>query len=664
MAYSHHEAVSFIWSVCNIIRDQGWHQSDYGDLILPFTVLRRLDAAAAPKRRVAREKREAMVARGASDELVHKAIEAAVDMPFYNVAPLGFDELLDDPNNLAANLRALIDGFSPNVRAALEEFEIKSQVNRAVEKGLLYAIVSRYCEIDLSPSVVSNIDMGYIFEELIRRSAENKNEEAGHHYTPREVIRLMVDLLLCYSDELLTTPGKIITMLDPACGTGGMLAIADERLRELNADVQFRPYGQDFDDESYAIAMSEQLMAGRTEVNVVLGNSLTHEDGYKQKKFDFLLANPPYGVTWKQYGGPIKREHADEGIEGRYGAGLPSTRDGQLLFVQHMVSKMQPVTEDHPGSRVAIIMNGSPLFSGEAGSGESEIRRWIIENDLLEAVIGLPHDLFYNTGIATYIWLLSNNKVESRRGRVQLIDARDLFTKRRKPLGFKRVDIGDDDAAQIVSIYAGQSESDRSKWFSNRDFGYQKVPTQRPRRARASAGPDAAERLRALESWNADAAVTTRADDPDQVLRDVEKAIRTLPESGADFKTLLSSLQGLESWTALLKKGREAVTDALTVDDPSAPPLLTPKGKAVPDPRLKGVEIVPLGGDIDEHMSTQVHPYAPDAWAEKKKVKVGYEIPFTEVFYTYEPPPPLEEIDAELKELESEILELLTEVTR
>lgn len=663
MPYSHSDAVSFIWSVCNIIRDQGWHQSDYGDLILPFTVLRRLDAAAAPKREVARAKREQLLARGASDELVHKAVEAAVGMPFYNLAPLGFDDLLDDPNNLAANLRALIDGFSPNVRAALEEFEIEAQIKRAVEKELLYAIVSKFCEIDLSPTVVNNIDMGYIFEELIRRSAENKNEEAGHHYTPREVIRLMVDLLLCYSDLLLTTPGKIITMLDPACGTGGMLAVADERIREMNTEVQFRPYGQDFDDESYAIAMSEQLMAGRTEVNVVLGNSLDDKDGYKGRTFDFLLANPPYGVSWSQYAGPIQREHADKGFEGRYGAGLPSTRDGQLLFVQHMISKMQPVTEDHPGSRVAIIMNGSPLFSGDAGSGESEIRRWIIENDLLEAVIGLPHDLFYNTGIATYIWLLSNNKSESRRGRVQLIDARDRSTKRRKPLGFKRVDIGEDDAATIVSLYADEVESDRSKWFSNADFGYQKVPTQRPRRARASAGPGAVERLQVADTWNADDAVASRAADPARVLADIEDAVSNLPESGSDFTDLLDALQKLDAWPLLLKKGRSAVVESLTLDDPEAPPLKTPNGLLVPDPRLKGVETVPLGADIDEHMATEVHPFAPDAWAETTKVKIGYEVPFTEVFYTYEPPPPLEQIDAELKQLEQDILRLLAEVT-
>lgn len=663
MPYSHSDAVTFVWSVCNIIRDQGWHQSDYGDLILPFTVLRRLDAAASPKREVARAKREALLVRGASDELVHKAVEAAVEMPFYNVAPFGFDDLLDDPNYLAANLRALIDGFSPNVRAALEEFEIEAQIKRAVEKGLLYAIVSKFCEIDLSPAVVNNIDMGYIFEELIRRSAENKNEEAGHHYTPREVIRLMVDLLLCYSDELLTTPGKIITMLDPACGTGGMLAVADERIRGMNTDVQFRPYGQDFDDESYAIAMSEQLMAGRTEVNVVLGNSLDDKDGYKGRTFDFLLANPPYGVTWKQYAGPIKREHAEQGFEGRYGAGLPSTRDGQLLFVQHMISKMQPVTEDHPGSRVAIIMNGSPLFSGDAGSGESEIRRWIIENDLLEAVIGLPHDLFYNTGIATYIWLLSNNKTESRRGRVQLIDARDLFTKRRKPLGFKRVDIGEDDAAIIVSLYADEAVSERSKWFTNADFGYQKVPTQRPRRARASAGKPAVQRLQGNGYWNPTDAVKTRANDPEQVLREIEGVIAGMPEDGQGFKAILDVLQESDAWSSLLKKGREAINDALIVDDPNAEPLMTPKGKPVSDPRLKRVETVPLGGDIDEHMANEVHPYARDAWAEKHKVQVGYEIPFTEVFYTYEPPPPLEQIDAELKDLEQEILALLAKVT-
>lgn len=662
-AYSHDEAVSFIWSVCNIIRDQGWHQSDYGDLILPFTVLRRLDAAAAPDRSAARSKYEAMKARGASDELMHKAVEAAVGRTFYNIAPVAFDDLTDDPNHLEENLSALVDGFSPNVRAALARFKIGDQIKRAVEKELLYAIVSRFGEIDLSPTVVTNLDMGYIFEELIRRSAENKNEEAGHHYTPREVIRLMVDLLLCYSDELLTTPGKIVTMLDPACGTGGMLAVADERLREMNGDVDFKPYGQDFDDESYAIAMSEQLMTGRTEVNVALGNSLTDQDAYKGRTFDFILANPPYGVSWKQYAKPIQKEHADDGFDGRYGAGLPSTRDGQLLFVQHMISKMQPVSDQHPGSRVAIIMNGSPLFAGDAGSGESEIRRWIIESDLLEAVIGLPNDLFYNTGISTYIWLLSNNKCETRCGRVQLIDARDLFTKRRKPLGFKRVDIGEEDSATIVSLYADEVESERSKWLTNDELGYQKVPIQRLRRALLSGGAPAVERLRASGGWNAQSAVRKRTADPDAILVRVEQAIAELPECGESLRDALRTLEEVDGWSSLLNSSQKAVADALMVDDPNGDPVLDTKGSKIPDPRLKGVENVPLGGDIAEHMATQVHPYAPDAWAEKGKVRIGYEIPFTEIFYRYESPPPLEEIDAELKALENDILELLAEVT-
>lgn len=340
---------------------KGGVEGEAKDMIVGLHPIGRLDQASQQTRDKALAAAENLRSRGFSGEGFDQGVEHAVGRPFYSIAPNTFDSLPDDPNNLRANLEQLIAGFSPNVRDILEKFEFERHITKLTSKGLLYPVVARFCEIDLSPERVTNLDMGYVFEELIRRFSELKNEEAGHHYTPREVIRLMVDLLFTYSDDLLTQPGKIVTMLDPACGTGGMLSIAEERLRELNADVDFRPFGQDFDDNSYAIALSEQLMTGRRELNIALGNSLTDEDAYKGRQFDFVLANPPYGVSWQQYADPIEREHEREGFDGRYGAGLPSKSDGQLLFVQHMVAKMQPVSSDAAGTRIAIIMNGSPL---------------------------------------------------------------------------------------------------------------------------------------------------------------------------------------------------------------------------------------------------------------------------------------------------------------
>jgi type I restriction enzyme M protein len=660
-AYQHADAIGFIWSVANIIRDQGYHQHEYGDVILPFTVLRRLDQAAAPTRARAIETREKMRGRGFEDEQLDRAVARSLGTTLYSTSKIEFVDLIDDAEHLVANLTALVGGFPPVVREVFARFDFDRHVHKCAEKGTLYAIVSRFTEIDLDPARVSNLDMGYVFEELIRRFSELKNEEAGHHYTPREVIRLMVDLLLCYSDDVLTTPGKIVRMLDPACGTGGMLSVAEERIREFNADLDFHPFGQDFDDNSFAIAMSEQLMTARGEINIALGNSLTSKDAYKGQVFDFILANPPYGVTWKQYAKDIVAEH-ELGFDGRYGAGLPRKSDGQLLFVQHMISKMQPVTSDHPGGRVAIIMNGSPMFSGDAGSGESEIRRWIIENDMLEAVIGLPNDLFYNTGISTYIWILSNNKAPRRRGYVQLIDARDLYEKMPKSKGNKRVQLSDDHIDQIVSLYGDEVESDLSKWLPNADFGFQKVPIQRPRRARLQAGPEARQRLAEHPDWT-ESALRKGTENPDLILDTIAVEIERLDLDGLSVPDARKALAGLHGWSTLLKRGRGAVLDAVTVDAPDAPPLTDAKGRPEPDPSLRGFETVPLHGDIDTHLAAEVHPHASDAWAEHEKVKIGYEIPFTEAFYVYEPPPPLEEIDAELRKVEQEILNLLAEVT-
>lgn len=659
MTYTHTEAVSFIWSVADIIRDQGYQQHQYGDVILPFVVLRRLDQACISVRDKALATAEKYKARGIEGETLDKAITLAVGQPFYSVAPVTFDELTDDINNLDSNLYQLIDGFSPNVRDILKRFELDRHIAKLGEKKLLYPVVAKFTEIDLAPERVSNLDMGYIFEELIRRFSELKNEEAGHHYTPREVIRLMVDLLFAYADDLLTEPGKIITMLDPACGTGGMLSIAEERLRELNADVDFRPFGQDFDDTSYAVALSEQLMTGRQELNIALGNSLTSEDAYKGRHFDFVLANPPYGVSWKQYQDDIRKEHEREGYEGRYGAGLPRSTDGQLLFVQHMVSKMQPVTHTAKGTRIAIVMNASPLFSGDAGSGESEVRRWLIQNDLLEAVVGLPNELFYNTGIFTYVWIISNNKPPSRRGRVQLIDARQLFGKRKRSLGEKRNDLLPEDIDHIVSLYGDEAVGPLSRWMTNAEFGYQRITIQRPLRVRVSGGDEAVARLRSLPDWQ-NLAVRKGTADVESVRANVEAAVAQVPTEVVDTANAVASVSKCQGWGALLKKSRDAVTSALLVRDADADVLNDEKGLPVAAPALRSFESLPLGLDIDEHVREAVHPHDAAAWFEAGSDRVGYAIPFTEVFYEYKPLPSLDEVNGQLRLVGEKLVASLT----
>ena len=466
-AETHSQLANFIWSICNLLRGP-YKRNEYRKVILPLTVLRRFDCILAPTKAKVLEKHAEI--KGKPDTVVRSMLQKVTGRPFYNLSKLDFATLLNDPNHLAPNLVSYINKFSPNVRGIMEKFAFDQQIARLAEKNLLYEVIKKFAAIDLSSEHIDNVQMGYVFEELIRIGAEQSNEEAGEHFTPREVIKLMVNLLL--SPEKDQTKSHVVkTIYDPACGTGGMLSVAEKYIRDLNSDAQPMLYGQDLNDEAWAVCKSDMLIKGEDADNIRRDDTFT-KDGFqrddKGKKitFDYMLANPPFGVEWKQQQKFIEAEHNDSGYDGRFGAGLPRINDGSFLFLQHMLSKMRAVKDG--GSRIGIVFNGSPLFTGDAGSGESNIRQWIIENDWLEAVVALPDQLFYNTGISTYIWVLTNRKEKSRKGKVQLIDARPFYVKMRKSLGNKRNKIGDkaegepDQIGDITRIHGEFKDGERN----------------------------------------------------------------------------------------------------------------------------------------------------------------------------------------------------------
>ena len=476
---------SFIWAVADLLRGD-YKQSDYGKVILPFTVLRRLDC-------VLDSTKPAVLAELAAKEKlgVNPApfLSRITGRQFFNASPLDLKKLLGDPTHVATNLFAYIQGFSPEVRDIFEHFEFQTQIERLSKAGLLYQVTEKFCQIDLHPDKVSNADMGTVFEELIRKFAELSNETAGEHFTPREVIRLMVNLLFVEDDEVLAKPGVVRTLYDPTAGTGGMLSVAGEYLHEHNPKASLAVYGQELNPESYAICKADMLIKGQDVANIVFGNTLS-DDGHPTKTFDYMLSNPPFGVEWKKVEREVRKEHQDKGFAGRFGPGLPRVSDGSMLFLLHLISKMRPATEG--GSRFGIVLNGSPLFTGGAGSGESEIRRYVLENDLLESIVGLPTDMFYNTGIATYVWILSNRKPAARKGKVQLIDASGMWQKMRKSLGSKRKELSDAHIDRITRLFghfeeASDHDADGSarpisRIFDNEAFGYHTITVERPLR--------------------------------------------------------------------------------------------------------------------------------------------------------------------------------------
>lgn len=475
---------SFIWSVADLLRGD-YKQSDYGKVILPFTVLRRLDS-------VLESTKDAVLAELAAKQKLgvnpDPFLKRKTGLPFFNQSPLDLNKLLGDPTHVAQNLLSYLQGFSPEVRDIFERFEFHSQIERLAKAGLLYQVAEKFAQIDLHPEMVSNMQMGLVFEELIRKFAEISNETAGEHFTPREVIRLMVNLIFIEDDAILSRPGVVRTIYDPTAGTGGMLSVAGEYLAEHNPQARLTVFGQELNPESYAICKADMLIKGQDVGNIAFGNTLS-DDGHGQRQFDYMLSNPPFGVEWKKVEKEVRREHEARGYNGRFGPGLPRVSDGSMLFLLHLIAKMRPAAEG--GSRFGIVLNGSPLFTGGAGSGESEIRRYVLENDLLESIVGLPTDMFYNTGIATYVWIISNRKPAARKGKVQLIDASGMWQKMRKSLGSKRKELSDEHIAHITRLFGDFAEaqdddgSPISRIFDNEAFGYHSITVERPLRGEA-----------------------------------------------------------------------------------------------------------------------------------------------------------------------------------
>ncbi|KWX01412.1 Type I restriction-modification system [Carbonactinospora thermoautotrophica] len=676
MSTKHQELVGFIWQVADLLRGD-YKQSEYGKVILPFTVLRRLDCVLEPTKDAVLARYEQLRAQGVQN--VERILCRVAGHRFYNVSKFTFRGLLADQDNVKRNLQVYIGGFSPGTVEVLEKYDFDNQITRLDNAGLLYQVVAKFAEIDLHPKAVSNHQMGYVFEELIRRFSELSNETAGEHFTPREVIRLMVNLLLAPDRDALATPGIVRKIYDPACGTGGMLTEAQEQITRYNPHATVEVYGQELNPESYAICRSDMLIKGQDPANIAFGNSFS-QDGHKDATFDYMLANPPFGVEWKKVEQFIKDEAA-RGHAGRFGAGLPRINDGSLLFLQHMISKMK--RPEAGGTRLAIVFNGSPLFTGGAGSGESEIRRWILENDWLEAIVALPDQLFYNTGISTYFWILTNRKDPAHRGKVILLDARDHWAKMRKSLGEKRKQITEEQIRELTELYVDALKvaedpahplHGKVKVFDRHAFGYQRITVERPLRLRFEVTEDTLAEIEASKAFTAlakqagkkgaaDQGELIAAEDPREPYR---RALRRLVGrtwwTKAEFvKDLLAALA--TERLVMSAPVEKAIMAAVSVPDPEGEIQTDKKGNPLPDPDLRDYENVPLGEDVDEYLKREVLPHVPDAWVDHSKTKIGYEIPFTRHFYVYKPPRPLEEIDAEIKQLEAEIQKLLGEVT-
>ncbi len=604
---------SFIWSVADLLRGD-YKQSEYGRVILPFTVLRRLDCVLDATKLAVLAEFDAKTKAGLNPEpfLLRKAGQS-----FYNISPLDLVKLLGDQDNIRQNLYAYVQSFSPAARDIFERFDFYTQVERLAKANLLYLVTEKFANIDLHPEAVDNASMGLVFEELIRKFAEISNETAGEHFTPREVIRLMVNLLFIEDDDVLTPGNAVVrTIYDPTAGTGGMLSVAGEYLLEHNPQARLTMFGQELNDESYAICKADMLIKGQPVENIVPGNTLS-DDGHGGRKFDYMLSNPPFGVEWKKVEKVVRQEHENRGFDGRFGPGLPRVSDGSMLFLMHLLSKMRPAQDG--GSRFGIVLNGSPLFTGGAGSGESEIRRYVLENDLVEAIVGLPMDMFYNTGIATYVWILSNKKPADRKGHVQLIDASGFWQKMRKSLGSKRKEMSDAHIATVTRLFGDFIEAELVTVFD-------------------AAGAALSEPQLVTGTDNMPVA----------------------PEGGKLKRVPISRVFRNEEF------GYTAITVERPLKDETGKPVLSSKGKQKgkpqPDSALRDTENVPLTEDIQAYFEREVLPHASDAWIDEEKSKVGYEIPFNRHFYVFEPPRSLHAIDEELKAVSANIMKMLEEL--
>lgn len=603
---------AFIWSVADLLRGD-YKQSEYGRVILPFTVLRRLDCVLAPTKAAVLAEKTKREAAGLNPE---PFLLRVAGQSFYNTSPLDMKTLMGDQDHIRENLYSYLQAFAPAVRDVFERFEFHAQVERLARSGLLYRVVEKFANIDLHPQRVSNHQMGLVFEELIRKFAEISNETAGEHFTPREVIRLMVNLIFVEDDDVLSRPGVVRTLYDPTAGTGGMLSIAGEYLAEHNPEARLTVFGQELNPESYAICKADMVIKGQDVANIAFGNTLS-DDGHSGKAFDYMLSNPPFGVEWKKVEKEVRKEHEQQGYNGRFGPGLPRVSDGSMLFLLHLIAKMRSTKDG--GSRFGIVLNGSPLFTGGAGSGESEIRRYVLENDLCEAIVGLPTDMFYNTGISTYLWIVSNRKPEARKGKVQLIDASGFWQKMRKSLGSKRKELSDAHIADITRLFGEFVEAQQATVFNadGKELARQVV--------RAGEAPP---------------------EPPDGGRVELAPVSRIFENEAFGYHTItVERPQRDEAGNIVLgQKGKQ-------------------KGKPQPDSSLRDTENVPLSDDVMSYFKREVLPHASDAWIDPDKTKVGYEIPFNRHFYVFKPPRPLDVIDAELKQTTDRILDMIKGLT-
>ncbi|HNQ88440.1 MAG TPA: class I SAM-dependent DNA methyltransferase [Verrucomicrobiota bacterium] len=673
------EKVNFLWSIAELLRDR-FKRGKYQDVILPFTVLRRIDCVLAPTKEKVLETHAKL--KGKLENL-DPQLRKASGFAFYNTSKYDFEKLLDDPPNLATNLRAYLNGFSENMREVLERFDFANTIAKLDEYGLLFLVMERFASnvVDLHPDKVSNHEMGYIFEELVRRFNEALDENPGEHFTPREVVRLMAMLLVSVDREVIKKKSIVRTVCDPCCGTGGMLTTAKEQILEINPNAEVYLFGHESQPETFAVCKADLYMKsvdGRDADNIRFGSTLSSWQ-LGTRRYDYQCANPPYGKEWKLDQTAVEAE-AERGDAGRFGAGLPRISDGQLLFLQHMLSRMKDAEDG--GGRVAIVMNGSPLFTGDAGSGESEIRRWIIENDWLEVIIALPEQLFYNTGISTYVWVLSNRKEPRRKGKVQLIDASGLWTPMRKSLGNKRREIGADQILQVLGLYSAFEAGEHCRIFDSTEFGYRKITVERPLRLNIHVTP---ERLARLEQESAfqNLALSKKKDPKAKAAEDSEgrklqaailKALGTLPSTLFRDRAKFIPLLDEALKRAGLRIGapvRKSIFSALSERDETAEICRDEEGQPEPDAELRDTENVPLGEDIEDYFKREVKPHVPDAWIstgvrdhkDGEIGKVGYEINFNRYFYKYQPPRPLAEIEADIRTLEGEIMEMLKDIT-
>lgn len=671
--------VSLIWNIAELLRGD-YKEHEYGDVVLPFTVLTRLDSVLVDTKQAVLD----IKATSAPSKVKEAQYPRATGYPFWNISNFTLKTLLDDPDNLEQNLSYYVHAFAPAAREVMEAYNFYNVIERLDKAGLLYQVLTEFTstKVNLHPNVVSNSQMGYIFEELIRRFSELSNETAGEHFTPREVITLMVNILFNPNEDIdrICTEGAMASLYDPGVGTGGMLSIAGQRIAELNSTARLEVFGQELNPQTYAVAKSDIMIKGERQERIYQGNSLTN-DKTAGMRFDYMLCNPPFGVNWKKYADSILDEAEHKGYQGRFGAGTPRISDGSFLFLQHMISKMRPYDPEDPvnapGTRIAIVFNGSPLFTGGAGQGESEIRRWILENDWLEAIIALPDQMFYNTGILTYIWVLSNRKERRRKNKVQLIDATSYFQRMRKPLGEKRKELTEDNIADITRIYGAFQETEESKIFDTEDFAYREVVVERPLRLSFQATPDAIEALKQAKPF-VDLATSrkrtesARNEEIEAGKRVQDAVIATLEAFDAE-----RVYRNRDEFTDLLREGikgrgekvriaalRKIVAE-LGIKNPDADICVDANGKPEPDSDLRDTEQIPFPEDIEAYFQREVIPYAPDAWIDHDKTKIGYEIPFTRYFYKYEelgdPIETLAEIQALSASIQADIVKLFSE---